>query len=817
MLLITGLLLTLVFALLFAAGLKISSRPAYILAIILLAYAEIVAISELASLLSMIGPVFYLTAHLILVLICFFLWQRAGYPSLFGPYQNCHFSFSSLIRTVRYHPWLSLLALGIGAAFLIGAVLIIRIPPNNYDAMTYHLARAAIWKQNKTLFPFPTADFRLTSFPVNSELSILWIFTLGGDDRWVGFIQWSAALVCMVAVYGLARLLGASRPQATFSALIWATLPEILLQSVSAQNDLIVTAFFACLVFFMFYWVTLKDKTAMFLSALAFGLSLGTKTTAMLALPGLGLAVLFLWWRTGRPGLARLLRWAVASLVAFFLFGALTFFQNLTYYGNLLGPSKIVGNTISMVGSQNDTYLFNSLILLYQARDPGSLPAWLAAPIDEARDWTFQQVTRRLNLPVEQILSPTGWTLAAFLNQGTQLTEDVSWFGFLGFLLLSLAALWQGWSGIRNRDPLRLGLFAIALTFFITISITLAWSPYRGRYFVLPATLTAPLLAYFYHQKKGAGQIINGLLILLALFEVGFTMVNNPAKPLFAGILFWSQDRIGRQTVTNPSIAPVLRMVEQHIPEDARLAVRVGEDDWLYPLFGPRLTRTVFEANPDKLSIVPASISADYLLIEPRQRPFLALPDGLRYIDQAKGWILFALDPTAQSKTAPPELLQTITGASDPFHFYSVTDPLVGKVGIVWLYPLSWKIEEYQGRDFLWLGEGLRQGLKGYLWSEEDRSVTIRLSLEPGPGRTDAQRSLAFRFLQSVVFGYLKEGDIFETSTFDKPVDLEFRVQLHHGLNEFWVWMEDIATVRKQPGGDMRPLLAILRQIQVRP
>ncbi len=358
---------------------------------------------------------------------------------------------------------------------------------------------------------------------------------------------------------------------------------------------------------------------------------------------------------------------------------------------------------------------------------------------------------------------------------------------------------------------------AFAIAFFITISIALFWSPYRGRYFVLPVTLAAPLLAFFYRQKKGGAQIINGLLVLLVLFEVGFTLANNPAKPLFGGASFWSQDRIGRQTVTNPNIAPVLRMVEQHIPEDARLAVRVGEDDWLYPLFGPQLTRTVFETDPDKLSIVPAAISADYLLIEPRQRPFLALPDGLRYIDQAKGWILFALDPAAQSTAAPPELLRTITGASDPFQFYSVTDSLVGKVGVLWLYPLSWAIEEYQGRDFLWLGEGLGQGLKGYLWSEEDRSVTIALSLEPGPGRTDAQRSLAFRFLQSGVFGYLKEGDQFETSTFGKPVDLEFRVQLHHGLNEFRVWMEDTATVREQPGGDMRPLLAVLRQIQVRP
>ncbi len=417
MLLVSGLFLTLVFALLVAASLKISSRLAYLLAIVLLAYAGVVAISEVASLFSLIGPVFYLAAQLILVLAGFILWRRAGRHSFLGPYKESRFSVPSLIRVVLDHPWLSLLALGIGVAFSIGAVLIIRVPPNNYDAMTYHLARAAIWRQNGTLFPWPTADFRLTSFPVNSELSILWIFTLGGDDRWVGFIQWSAALVCMVAVFGLARLLGASRPQATFSALVWAALPEILLQSVSAQNDLIVTAFFACLLFFLFYWVTLGDRTAMFLSALAFGLGLGTKTTAMLALPGLGLAGLFLWWRTGRTGFNRLLSWTLASLAAFLLFGSLTFLQNQSYYGNFIGPNRVVENVTTSMISQKDTYLFNSLILLYQASDPGSLPAWLAAPIDGARDWTFQQITRRLNLPVEQIFSANGWTLAAFLTR----------------------------------------------------------------------------------------------------------------------------------------------------------------------------------------------------------------------------------------------------------------------------------------------------------------------------------------------------------------------------------------------------------------
>ena len=152
------------------------------------------------------------------------------------------------------------------------AALIVGTAPNDYDALWYHLARAAFWKQQHAIAYIAGAnDARLNGFPPNAEIAASFTMILGRTERFAGFVQLAALAGDEVAVAGIARRIGLSVRQALFGALLFATLPVVVLQSATALNDLVFGAFLACCAYFLFTWrpVTLA------LAALALGLALG--------------------------------------------------------------------------------------------------------------------------------------------------------------------------------------------------------------------------------------------------------------------------------------------------------------------------------------------------------------------------------------------------------------------------------------------------------------------------------------------------------------------------------------------------------------
>jgi len=125
---------------------------------------------------------------------------------------------------------LGILVIGVVLVYLTGAVLIIFVPQNNYDSMTYHLSRVGYWMQHQSLTPWPTPNPRQTTSPLNAELGILWTTLLTRSDRLAGFVQWFSAIGTALAIYGISQLMGVKRYQGVFASFLWMTFPPIVLQ-----------------------------------------------------------------------------------------------------------------------------------------------------------------------------------------------------------------------------------------------------------------------------------------------------------------------------------------------------------------------------------------------------------------------------------------------------------------------------------------------------------------------------------------------------------------------------------------------------------
>ncbi len=134
--------------------------------------------------------------------------------------------------------WLGVVA----AIFTVLAVVAYLYPPNNADAMAYHLAHVEHWIQNRTIAPFATHYLAQVELSPLAEYFQTHLHLLSGSDRFDASGELLACLVSVIGVTELARLLGASRWAQVMSAVICATIPSGILLATSAENDYVAAA-----------------------------------------------------------------------------------------------------------------------------------------------------------------------------------------------------------------------------------------------------------------------------------------------------------------------------------------------------------------------------------------------------------------------------------------------------------------------------------------------------------------------------------------------------------------------------------------------
>ena len=115
----------------------------------------------------------------------------------------------------------------------------LRSPPNDWDSMTYHMARVAHWLANGSLRHYPTAETPQLFMPPLNAYAIANLQVLAGDDRFANLVHWLAYVgAALAASLAVARLGGDRRAQA-IAALLVLTIPIAAAQSATTQADLL--------------------------------------------------------------------------------------------------------------------------------------------------------------------------------------------------------------------------------------------------------------------------------------------------------------------------------------------------------------------------------------------------------------------------------------------------------------------------------------------------------------------------------------------------------------------------------------------------
>jgi hypothetical protein len=542
-------------ALLAAACLRLEGA-AFIVAVYVLAAAEVVGGTELLSLVRGVRAEGYVAVQFVAAGAAVAVWLRLGRP-------RPRISLPPG-RLLLREPVLLGLAAAVGLALVFEVFTAIAVPPNNWDALAYHLSRAAAWYQGHAVGWIHGAHTdRQNVFPPNGEMEILATFAFVHGDRLAALPQFLAELALFFSIYLTSVRIGFDRRGGALAALLTGTLTQVGLQASTTQNDLIVASFVAAALALLVG----AQRRELPIVAVALGLALGTKLTALFALPLLAIVAVVLLPRR------RLVELSLCVAIAFAAFGSFGYVSNLRHTGSVFGASAEVESfratmTVKQVGANvaRDYWRFIDFSGFHP--EPQVLKGiWNVGMIG------FEG----LGLPAEP----------AWPNNLSN--EDISFFGPLGALLVVPLSAFFVIAGLMLRTSRLRFALALALPLFVLeLSVLYSYNLFVGRFLLVPVALTMPLAAWLRPYR-----LLSGALAATGIVTLAFCLALNHTKPAGVGdsVSAWSLGRPEAQSITRQWVRDALVWADLNLPPRARVGVLLSTDDWDYPLYGPRLTR----------------------------------------------------------------------------------------------------------------------------------------------------------------------------------------------------------------------------------
>jgi hypothetical protein len=594
-------------AVLAASCLRLGSTVGFVLAVYILATAEIVAVSlALSTVRGLTRPALLAVVVVVFALaLCAWWWSDRPRPRL-APLGH------ALRDALDDRAVVALAALAVAVHLYLLAVAL-AFPQSLPDTLLYHLPRAALWKQQHAVaYVLDAPDVRINAFPPVAEIESMASMVLSDGDRYVGLVQILALAAACIAIVGIARRLGLSRAAALFGALAFATFTLVALQTPTALTDLVV----ASLLIVCAYFALGSSRAELGLCATALALGIGTKGTAVFALPVLAAFALASqprsrWWSlagAGGAGVAAGSFWFVLNLVetgdprgGFTLPGIEPVFERIRLsFVDLfeLSDAEATGWLASPLwglGAVAVGSAVGAALAVRGRRRAGGVAltvgvlAFFAAPLIV----TWAQVADRVLAHARSVLG-LGSGPTSRLPQGFIESPMHSSYG-LSFVVLLVGAGVLVVDDVRRRRLPVAALVALAgvPTSVLLTALTLAYDPQRMRFVAFSVALAATVFGTALRVRPLVWTSVSLTAVTLA-FSVAYFVPRPAGLALFSANR--TPDRTARwfvQAESGNGDLDAFRFLADRIPPAATIALDVAPNTYVYPAWDAELRRTV--------------------------------------------------------------------------------------------------------------------------------------------------------------------------------------------------------------------------------
>lgn len=406
----------------------------------------------------------------------------------------------SILREKTGHKWLIIPIAWIAVFSFLGAIL---YAPTTFDAMTYHMTRIMHWLQNRNLSYLLCNDERLNYQLPLAEYFIMHFQLLLKSDYLAGLVQWNAFIASLLTISLIAAEFGLNKKIQVISMFIMATTPNIILQSHSTQNDLVVCSYLLIFILFMVKLLRGVTTCRIVMAGIAMGLSLMAKGTAFLYIAIIGFSFgIWILIKARKEWLKTAFKCLGIVAIGLLLLTPV-FIRNYNHYQTLLPASP-----------QNEPYFLRS----FQGNEPimafmRSVSLHLGLPFN---NWNAMIQNHFIDTFGKEFITSVNAKLP--VNVTFKLDQDcIGNFFHLFFFLISFVVLF--YSAIRNSfirrrnkslDNTSSLSMDYEITFFSVISLvamvvmcaSLCYSPWRARYHVPFFAMFSISIAYIIYKVR---------------------------------------------------------------------------------------------------------------------------------------------------------------------------------------------------------------------------------------------------------------------------------------------------------------------------
>ena len=515
--------------------------------------------------------------------------------------------------------------------------------PNEWDSMTGHLNRVMQYIQRGTMRHFGGTNWNMDTYPKSvCTLQIYSFLMTGRFENGFKFIHHLSYWTAIVAVFGIVQRIGQNRLSASFfCALAYALLPDFLVQAITTETDIVLTAYLSVLLYMLFTYQTsiikqTGDSRYLYFAGMAFGIAFGHKITFLLLLPSVFVIMIYTVFLSPSWTITfnRTWRLAIAIMVGVCLWTLPTgYLKNIEVFGHPIGPpTALKHQSVERAGSLANLLEQGSRNVVRYGFDhinlDGIRNTKVGAEVNHAMRQPLVLVEDKLHMRLDE---ETDFSIQpfAFDRKFVFYNANPYWgiFGFgLAFPLLFLVLIGY----VRSTPHLFLGI--ALLLHFAALSYSAPYDPFKGRYFIETGLFGITFLALlFLHPQtsvdvpkrtiwKGYVALVTVLGCLSALMCI---FLNTRALP-FAwtapdGIAFPSafhSDRIRQITIGRADTYIPYKRFDELVPDNATVALATINDDYEYPLYGPKLSRRLIAINPFEQGLKPIPKNADYLFFD---------------------------------------------------------------------------------------------------------------------------------------------------------------------------------------------------------
>ena len=448
------------------------------------------------------------------------------------------FQIKAYLSRIWNSLWLDkyLLVLGLAFIFMCGVSLwlISFMPVVNPDAEAYHVVRSLFWISQGNLNHFDYSDIRAIVLPINSEILYAWLLIFLKKQMWFGAVSFSGFLLTLASLWGILTNIGLSVRRRLWVILILSSFASVIVQISGTETDIIISGLVISSMYLFWEYLKKNSKILVFMSALAYALAVGTKTPAIMLIPGVGLWMSALAFYYHKKDFCKYLGYFIAfAFLSFILFSSYNYVLNFIDYGNIAGSKSFMEVHVNEDGLLALPANFIKYIFMFFDFTGFRWNEYVGNYIVQFKEFLLSTLGLSgvsdglYSLPLDS------------LNQS--LIEPVMGMGILGFALFLpcwFVSLIKP-IFIRNKQVFLIFSFAMVLFFAVSVmSLQINYMVFSIRFLTCFCIIAAPILACSYFKKNSLFKFI---VVFFALFYLIFVSTNLWARSAYKIYKYFKQ------------------------------------------------------------------------------------------------------------------------------------------------------------------------------------------------------------------------------------------------------------------------------------